>query len=181
MKQSEDYTIFAWKRAGSDLSERGIFARSPAEFGNVVENGGDQVITQFLTPFHELPDPAALTSRGLLIGLPLLKEYDVEDQVLGTNEIPPSSRRAFPQFSRSQYSNARPGDLKPGIYMALICRVNSRDGIKRQILCIWLRKNRERGVFTRLYPESVALLPEKQAEDFATHTIYAQPSESLVL
>ena len=175
MKQSEDYTIFAWKSAENNLHERGIFARSPAEFGNVVRSTEKQVIAQFVTPFHELPDPAALTSRGLKIGLPLLFEYGVEDRVSGAQEASLSNFSAFSPVHRPQSSDERVG-LKPGIYMALICRVNSENNVKPQILCIWLRKHVDRGSLTRLHPQSVALLPEEQAGDFEVYTVYAKPS-----
>ena len=71
-------------------------------------------------------------------------------------------------------------ELRPGTYLALICRLDSSSGKKSQILCIWLRKFPESGILTRILPGSVTLLPEKRACDFKIHTIYVLPSDTAV-
>jgi hypothetical protein len=177
MKQSEDYTIFAWKCAGPETRHRGLFAQSPAEFRSLVQSQdnistGLQSISHYITPDQQLHNPAALTSRGLLIGLPLLKRNILKNEVSESNEVVQllTRGRGFAPFRRFLGSSDR-----PGTYLALICRLESGSGKKRQILCIWLCKNPERGIYTRLSPGSVILLPEKRACDFKIRTIYVLP------
>lgn len=174
MKQSEDYTIFAWKCAKPESRQRGLFAQSPDEFQSHVRSQNKvsdslQFISQYTTPDQQLLLPAALTSRGLLIALPLLEPDEVAlSRARG-------SGRSFAPFRRLQRSGDE-STLRSDTYLALICRIGSESGKKGQILCIWLRKHPERGIFTRLSPGSVTLLPEKRACNFKLQTIYVLPS-----
>ncbi|KAG0647601.1 Vegetative incompatibility HET-E-1 [Hyphodiscus hymeniophilus] len=180
MKQSEDYTIFAWKSRGSDSLRRGLLAHSPSEFetssrSQAMIQDTVQVISEYKTPDQQLCVPAALTSRGLLIGLPLLRQ-----DVVG-NEVPQPYALATTRFDfkRLRGTYLTPGDdafLRSSKYLALICRSGARNSRNSSILCIWLRKDPESGIFTRLWPGSVALLPEKRASEFKLHTIYVLPS-----
>ncbi|KAG9236043.1 heterokaryon incompatibility protein-domain-containing protein [Amylocarpus encephaloides] len=186
MKQSEDYTLFAWNCAEPESHQRGLFARSPTEFkGHVrrvqdISSGNQQFTSQYRTPAEQLHNPATMTSRGMLIGLPLLEKDAMK---MGTSKQHGAQARirrigrGFGPFRRFQSSNDEP-KLKPGTYLALICRIESGGGKKGQILCIWLQKHPEhpqRGIFTRLSPSDVILLPEKRASDFKLHTIYIVP------
>jgi hypothetical protein len=69
LKQSEDDTIFAWKSefVKSKYLYRGLFAHTPAEFP-----GPEGGLSKFYERLHEHEQPATMTSRGLLIDLPLL-------------------------------------------------------------------------------------------------------------
>jgi hypothetical protein len=180
MKQSEDYTIFAWKCAGSESRQRGLFARSPCEFESPVHSQDKmpdslRSISQYKTADQQLHNPAALTSRGLLIGLPLLRKDALKNEVSEPREVARARGRVFTSFRRFRGSGDR-SELRLSTYLALICRLDSGSGKKTQILCIWLRKHPETGIFTRLSPGSVILLPEKRACDFKIHTIYVLPS-----
>jgi len=179
MKQSEDYTIFAWNCSGSESRQRGLFAQSPSEFESLMHSqdkipGSLQVISQYKAPGQQLHNPAALTSRGMLIGLPLLRKEVLKDVVSEPDEVARGLRKGFTPFRRFWGSGDR-SELKPGTYLALICRLHSRSDKKIRILCIWLRKHPQSGIFTRLSPGSVTLLPEKRACDFKIHTIYVLP------
>lgn len=68
MKHSEDYTIFAWKASFISGKHRGILAHSPDEFlgSRMFTSGG-------YDEFYEPENPPTLTSRGLLIEVPLLE------------------------------------------------------------------------------------------------------------
>jgi hypothetical protein len=70
MKESEDYTIFAWKASFMSGNHRGLLAHSPDEF-----LGGASVISRKYETEHKPEHPPTLTSRGLLIDLPLLSEH----------------------------------------------------------------------------------------------------------
>ena len=175
MKQSEDYTIFAWKSVESDVSERGIFARSPAEFRGFVHHWKEQAPTQFRVQVDKLPNPAVLTSRGLQIGLPLLEERELEDRKAGTYKIALSRRGPF-ELSRRFPTSVDSQRSKYCIFLALIGCLNSEIESERRILCIWLRKHNDSGIFTRYYPQDLAFLPEKGERGFKIHTIYARAS-----
>jgi hypothetical protein len=172
MKQSEDYTIFAWKSAGPGPSSRGIFARSPSEFTgrlHIADNISPSIpaISQYRALDHHLYDPAAMTSRGLLITLPLRREDTPESGIAGTTASDTSRHLVISGSSRRE-------ELQAGTYLALICRINSRTAELDQILCIWLRKHPERAMFTRTSPETVVILPTKRASGFKMHTIYTR-------
>lgn len=178
MKQSEDNTIFAWKSEDS-RSTRGLFARHPSEFGKHVPSSDvtapsvQQAFSQYWMPDHHHYEPPTLTSRGLLITLPLLSIDSLYIRVSGLSlearesSFLPSRRRG--SFSRSE--------LSAGTYLALICCVNAGESEDRKLLCISVRKHAESGTFTRISPETVTLLPETRASDFQMHTIYALSSK----
>ncbi|KAH8595415.1 heterokaryon incompatibility protein-domain-containing protein [Bisporella sp. PMI_857] len=184
MKQSEDYTIFAWKSGGSEPSRRGLLAHSPSEFESSSRSQARiqdtmQVISEYKRPDQQLYIPAALTSRGLLIGLPLLRKDVQGNEVPEPHKLGTTRSRGFDFLQRFRGTSSTPGDnafLRSGTYLALICRSASRNSQNNRILCIWLRKHQEGGIFTRLSPGSVALLPEKRAPEFKIHTIYVLPS-----
>jgi hypothetical protein len=184
MKQSEDYTIFAWKCEGLRSPNRGLFAQSPAEFGNRLYANDKmptslQSISWYKTPGLQLHNPATLTSRGLLITLPLLSKDSLEIEVSEPCKIVKFysirfiSSHFWGLFSRLE--------LEPGTYLALICRVGSeRDTcLSVSLLCVWLRKHPESGIFTRNLPGTVILLSAKHIRDFKMHTKYALPSKTL--
>lgn len=82
IKQTEDYTIFSWKANISGAAYRGIFAHSPAEFSAVRP---EQIVPRFRHPDHQ-PDqhpPPALTSRGLVLTLPVLGCKSDDNSYLG--------------------------------------------------------------------------------------------------
>lgn len=185
MKQSEDYTIFAWKSRSSDSVRRGILAHCPDEFESSLrtqERTQDtaQVLTKYTTPEHQLHIPTALTSRGLTIGLPLLRQDVNENDIPDLSDLTlSSSSRASDLRQRSQGTVSTPGEntlLSPGTYLALICRSHHRTGVVSSILCIWLQNHGENGVFRRLSPGKVVLLPNDRASEFKIHTIYVLPS-----
>lgn len=178
MKQSEDYTIFAWKSKGSK-SRRGLLADSPSEFENSSRYQNRmkdtvQDLLEYKTRGQQVHIPASLTSRGLLIPLPLLSKNG-----LG-NEVPEPGTTGCAGFSLlNRFRALTPGNsavLRPGTYLALICRSVARNNPNSGILCIWLQKQPESGTFTRLWPGSVVILPESRASKFKMHTIYVLPS-----
>jgi len=170
MKQSEDYTIFAWQSTRPETQQRGLFAKSPAEFQSIVHKGKKQAIAQYLTPLDEIPIPAALTSRGLYIALPLFRMEAVEEPAPGAQDISLPSQGSFNLFRHTP---------SPGMYMALICHVIPVDESNHQLLCIWLRMRNVRGIFTRAFTQSVAIVPKQQAALFTMQNIYAQSATSM--
>jgi hypothetical protein len=184
MKQSEDYTIFAWKSRGSESPRRGLLSHSPSEFESSSRSQARiqdsvQVISEYKTPDQQLYIPAALTSRGLLIGLPLLRKDARGNEVPEPYELGTRRSRGCDILQLFRGTSSTPGDnafLASGTYLALICRSAAGTGRNSRVLCIWLRKHPESGIFTRLWPGSVVLLPEKRASEFKIHTIYVLPS-----
>jgi hypothetical protein len=177
MKRSEDYTIFAWKSSGPGPSRRGLFARSPSEFTERLQAGSKTIpslygISQYTRPSHQIYNPAAMTSRGLLITLPLLRGDTLKDS-LASNTVVGRMRRS--NFSLFPFSLLRSPELKCGTYLACICSIESGKCMGSQILCIWLWKDADSGLFTRISPETVTILSVKRARDFKMHTIYARP------
>jgi hypothetical protein len=173
MKRSEDYTIFAWKSAGPGSSSRGFFAQSPSEFADRLRTGDRippslQVLSQYKALDHHLYNPIALTSRGLLITIPLLRKDALKSELPGTTLFRATNVAPFARLFR------RP-ELQAVTYLALICRINLKKAQEDQILCIWLRKHPECGMFTRTSPETMTILPGKRGSDFKMHTIYARP------
>jgi hypothetical protein len=82
IKQTEDYTIFSWKAIISGPAHRGIFAHSPAEF---TAFRPERVVPRFSHPglqadYHP---PPALTSRGLVLSLPILGSNSDDNTYLG--------------------------------------------------------------------------------------------------
>lgn len=180
MKQSEDYTIFAWKAAGHESNQRGLLARSPSEFVGLARSrnkipSSPQVILHYKAAARQFHSPAAITSRGILIGLPLLRKNIIRDDAAELYKVALSRDK---DFTRSRYlrGSDNGSKLRAGTYLALICRVDSGSGQGSEILCIWLRKHVDSGIFTRLAPGTVTLLPDKRATDFRMHTIYVLPS-----
>jgi hypothetical protein len=114
-----------------------------------------------------------MTSRGLLITLPLLSRDTLKRDTAGTTED------EIPREVKSKL--ARQLELRAGMYLALICRINSGLAEEDKILCIWLRKhtNSAGGMFSRESPNSVMILPAKRACDFNMDTIYAIPFGSM--
>ena len=182
MRQTEDNTIFAWKCSKLEPRHRGLFARSPSEFKSSMHSGakvpcGLQGISPYKILDQRLHSPPALTSRGLLIGLPLWRKGALQVEAPKPQEVTRARGRGF--FHLRRFRDSGDGsELRPGTYLALICRIESGNKQKGQILCIWLQKHAESGVFTRLWPQSVTLLPEKRAADFRIHTMYVLPSGS---
>ncbi|OAL51338.1 HET-domain-containing protein [Pyrenochaeta sp. DS3sAY3a] len=182
MKQSEDNTIFAWKGEGPEFT-RGLFARRPSEFGkrllpsNMTAPGVQHTFSQYWMPEHQSYEPPTLTSRGLLITLPLLSmgidspDFRVSELSLEARE---SSLLRFRRRGSFHWS-----ELNDGMYLALICCINVRESEDRQLLCIPVRRHAESGVFTRTSPDTVRLLPETRASDFQMHTIYALSSKKV--
>jgi hypothetical protein len=82
IKQTEDYTMFSWKAETSLPSQRGIFAHSPSEF---IASGPDQITSRIAHQCNR-PDqhlPPALSSRGLVLTLPLTPCDSMEGTYLG--------------------------------------------------------------------------------------------------
>lgn len=77
MKQTEDYTIFAWRASYLDGSHRGILAHSPDEFLEYAN-----VVSRYNEEYHEHEHPPALNSRGLLIDMPLLLQPSFDNTYL---------------------------------------------------------------------------------------------------
>jgi hypothetical protein len=76
IKQTEDYTIFSWKANIPGGAHRGIFAHSPAEFSAVrPERINSHQLDQY--------PPPALTSRGLVLTLPVLGCTSDDNTYLG--------------------------------------------------------------------------------------------------
>lgn len=67
MKHSEDYTIFAWKASFISGKHRGLLAHSPDEF-----LGSKMFASGCYDEDYEPENPPTLTSRGLLIDVPLM-------------------------------------------------------------------------------------------------------------
>ena len=70
MKESEDYTIFAWKASFLSGSHRGLLAHSPDEF-----LGCANIVSGYNHTGHE-DHPPTLTSRGLRISLLVERSQD---------------------------------------------------------------------------------------------------------
>lgn len=70
MRQSEDYTIFAWTASFMSGNRRGLLAHSPTEF-----RGGKSVCSRRCSNEQDPESPPTPTSRGLLLDLPLQREY----------------------------------------------------------------------------------------------------------
>jgi len=77
MKQTEDYTIFAWKASFLNGRHRGILAHSPDEF---LEHAN--IISRYSEADHGHEHPPAINSRGLLINLPLLRQPSTDNRYL---------------------------------------------------------------------------------------------------
>jgi hypothetical protein len=109
----------------------------------------------------------------LLITLPLLSKNALERDTTGET--------AVERFREEKFGLARRSELREGMYLALICRINLGPAEENEILCIWSRKhaNSAGGMFSRESPNSVMILPAKRAFDFNTYTIYAVPFESM--
>jgi hypothetical protein len=142
MKQSEDYTIFAWKASFMSGNHRGLLAHSPDEF-----LGGMSVTSRNCEVEHEPKHPPTLTSRGLLIDLPLLSEHS---------------------NSKGDKYMAWVGSSKPaqnGI-------VSQEDAI----LCIWLQSIPSRPqTFVRVSPGKLEFLPKSEGHRFTRKRIYVLP------
>jgi hypothetical protein len=82
IKQTEDYTIFSWKANILGAAHRGIFAHSPAEFSAVRP---ERVVPRFGYPTHQADQhpPPALTSRGLVLTLPIIGSRSKDNTYLG--------------------------------------------------------------------------------------------------
>lgn len=82
IKQTEDYTIFSWKAKISGPAYRGIFAQSPAEFSAI---RSERIVPRFSHPSHQADQhpPPALTSRGLVLTLPMLGSKSDDNTYLG--------------------------------------------------------------------------------------------------
>jgi hypothetical protein len=178
MKRSEDYTIFAWKSTELGSSSRGIFARSPSEFTNRLHTANRmpsslQTFSQYIPLNHHVYDPATLNSRDLLITLPLLSKNALERDTTGET--------AVERFREEKFRLAHRLELRAGMYLASICRINSGPAGEDENLCIWLRKhaNSAGGMFSRESPNSIMIRPAKRACDFNMYTIYAIPFESM--
>ncbi|KAK4506392.1 hypothetical protein PRZ48_000122 [Zasmidium cellare] len=80
LKQTEDDTIFSWEAKPQDTADRGIFALSPAEFSNFRSR---QIVSRFDHSAHQHHRlaPATLTSRGLIITLPILQDDQDSDAI----------------------------------------------------------------------------------------------------
>jgi hypothetical protein len=142
MKQSEDYTIFAWKASFMSGNHRGILAHSPDEF-----LGGTNVISGNYEAGHEPEHPPTLTSRGLLIDLPLLSENS---------------------NSKDDKHMAWVGSSKPAQKGVL----SQKDGI----LCISLQSIPSRPqTFVRVSPGKLEFLPKTEGHRFTRKRIYVLP------
>jgi hypothetical protein len=132
-----------------------------------------QTFSQCILLNHHVYDSTALNSRGLLITLPLLSKNALERDTTGET--------AVERFREEKFGLARQLELRAGMYLALICRINSGSAEEDEILCIWLRKhaNSAGGMFSRESPNSVMIIPAKRACDFNMYTIYAIPFESM--
>jgi hypothetical protein len=133
MKRSEDHTVFAWKSTELGSLSRGTFARSPSEFTNRLHTANRmpsslQTFSQYIPLNHHVYDPAALNSRGLLITLPLLSKNALERDTTGET--------AVERFREEKFGLVRRLELRAGMYLALICRINSGPAEEDEILCI---------------------------------------------
>lgn len=82
IKQTEDYTIFAWSSDRSSVPYRGMLAQSPSEF----RGSGPHQVCRRLPDFCNHPDgylPPALSSRGLVLTLPLAPYAAIHGAYLG--------------------------------------------------------------------------------------------------
>lgn len=61
--------------------------------------GSLQAIPQYKTPDQQLHNPAALTSRGLLIGLPLLRKDALRNEIPEPHEVARARDGGFTPFS----------------------------------------------------------------------------------
>ena len=174
MRQLEDNTIFAWKANSSVYpGPRGLFARSPAEFNDPLRshdgNSYNSYLTNFLIPDQQLHSPATLTSRGILVALPVW-EKPIHEVVLST--LDGVSHISAPWPTTPQVN---PNAQVNRTYLALVCRkiLETRHN-REHIVCIWLRKDNASGVFTRTLPELIVLLAEELAPAFETQSIYVK-------
>lgn len=142
MKQSEDYTIFAWKAPFISTRNRGLLAHSPDEF-----LGGSSISSRDYKVEHEPEHPPTLTSRGLLIDLPLLSEQS---------------------NSGSDKYMAWVGSRKP-VQNGMLSQ-------KTPIVCIWLQSIPSRTqTFVRIFPGKLEFLPESKGRQFTRKRIYVLP------
>jgi hypothetical protein len=137
MKLSEDHTIFVWKSLRSGSSPRDVFVRSPSKFTERVYatsrlSHSLQTISKHKGLEHKIYDPAAITSRGLLIQLPLLRVDAMKSTVTNNNLVSKTRGTQLSLFfifrssCRSEF-NAR-------TYLALTCIIDSGKGKESQIL-----------------------------------------------
>lgn len=77
LRQTEDYTMFAWKASFLTSDQRGVLARSPEEFigGKDIEPRAEDEATLAI-------DPPALTSRGILVDLPTYTYDGLSDHTI---------------------------------------------------------------------------------------------------
>lgn len=72
------YDLFAWKSIESNPRPRGLLARSPSEFEKRPHASGTTPLRLRAMSRYNIPDqlcsPTMMTSRGVLIVLPLLSE-----------------------------------------------------------------------------------------------------------
>lgn len=142
MKQSEDYTIFAWKASFMSSNYRGLFAHSPDEF-----LGGSSVIPRDYNAGQEPQKPPTMTSRGLLIDLPLLRHN--------------------PNVQNGKYM-AWIGSSKHNQH--------NSGSEEESILCIWLQSTSSiPETFVRISPGTLEVLPKPQLSQFTRKRIYVLP------
>jgi hypothetical protein len=180
MKRSEDYTIFAWETTEPQSEQCGLFAKSPSEFGRWTRPEGKirerlPLISQYRSLECLFHDPASMTSRGLLIALPLLKQ-DMLRFEASQNQRRLRGRDKWLMALRCFFESGHRSNLGAGTYLAMVCHIGSRVMKNNQILCIWLRKHPASGIFTRTSPGAVIMLPGKCADAFRRQSIYTLPS-----
>lgn len=179
LKQTEDHTMFGWMSASSQHTQRGLLAKSPSEFQAELsfdswDSSLAPVFSRYRTGKEYHLDPARLTSRGVLIGLPLSPQQNAR-----TNGKLIQRNWAGLVFTRGPRSEIRPVESITYTHLALICHLDSTNDDPSQIVCIKLRKLPGRSVFSRVQSSYVLLFPEDYASAFTPQLIYVISSGSV--
>lgn len=147
MKQSEDYTIFAWKASFLSSNNRGLLANSPDEFLGSANN-----LHKYYKADHDPEIPPSMTSRGLLIDLPLWPSLEQS-----TNGM----RLAWVCFSKHAESTS--GSI-------------SKEGTR---VCIWLKRVPSRPqTYVRILPDKLQYR-SRGIPQFVREQIYVLPFGAL--
>ncbi len=146
MNQSEDYTIFAWKATFLSSNHRGLLAHSPDEF-----LGHANAISRYYGTHHEHEHPPTMTSRGLLIDLPL------------RDELSPSE------------------DGKKLAWLCSSKPAQGANNLEDALLCVWLQSIPSRpGTFAWISPDRIEFLPKSDTFLFTRKPIYVLPFGTVI-
>lgn len=167
MGQSEDYTIFVWRSRRPEPHRRGLLAQSPSELESSSHEARMQDTVQVTrkTWDQQLYIPAALTSRVLVIVLPLRRKDSLVKAVLQPDHL---------SITRSRGTTSTPTEnsfLGSGTYLALICRSANESGR----IALFFASGFETSGKWHFH---TAFAGNCSASEFTIHTTYVLPSST---